>query len=207
MPACSNTLPTPERHSLFDDAQGLTSGVFLCAVGLAFLSQLGFLTGQTAGLALMISYLTGVPFGAVFFLVNIPFYWVTYKQLGRGFAIKSAFCVALMSVLAGYVGNAIQFSTLNPLVGVLAFGAITGVGLLIIIRHKGSLGGMGALAMMIQDKTGFRAGYVQQIADALIFITALFFFPVSIVAWSVFGSIILNAIIAVNHRRDRYIAT
>lgn len=196
----------PQKHSRIDDAQGLASGVFACAVGLIFLSHLGFLTGQTAGLALLLSYLFEFPFGATFFVVNLPFYWFTYLKLGWEFTIKSALCVLAMSLMVDFLKSVISFDGLSPLVGVLAFGVITGMGLLAIIRHQGSLGGMGALALVIQDMTGFKAGYVQQIADILIFGTALFFFPFEAVAWSIFGSIVLNAIIAFNHNRDRYIA-
>ncbi len=99
-----------------------------------------------------------------------------------------------------------MFQELDPLVGTLAFGTVTGVGLLAIIRHKGSLGGMSALALIIQDATGFRAGYAQQAVDVMIFAAAFFLFPAETVAWSIFGSVILNGIIAFNHRRDRYIA-
>ena len=59
---------------------------------------------------------------------------------------------------------------------------------------------------MIQDRTGFRAGYVQLIADALIFAAAAFLFPPRVVLYSLFGALVLNAVIAFNHDRDRYIA-
>ena len=197
---------TTDRHTLLEDIQGLSFGVFTCALGLVFLMHLGFLTGQTAGLALLISYISGVNFGLVFFLVNVPFYWFTYQRLGLRFTIKSALCVLAMSVMVEILPATMIFDHLDPLVGTLAFGVLTGTGLLAIIRHEGSLGGAGAMALTIQEMTGFRAGYVQQIFDVGIFGTALVFFPFEQVAWSIFGSVILNFIIAVNHRRDRYIA-
>ena len=194
-----------QKHTLLEDAQGLAFGVFACSLGMVFLTYLGFLTGQTAGLALLISYLTDYDFGTVFFLVNIPFYWFTYHRMGLRFTIKSIVCVVGMSVMMKFVSPAISFEHLDPLVGMLAFGALVGAGLLAIIRHEGSLGGVGAMAVTIQEFTGFKAGYVQQLMDFAIFGTALFFFPWQIIAWSVFGSFVLNSIIAINHRRDRYI--
>ncbi|SFO09256.1 Uncharacterised 5xTM membrane BCR, YitT family COG1284 [Cohaesibacter marisflavi] len=206
-PSADNKDPhkNSEKHSLLDDVQGLTFGVFACSLGMVFLTHLGFLTGQTAGLALLISYLTDYDFGTVFFLVNIPFYWFTYHRMGMRFTIKSVICVVGMSAMMKFVSPAISFEHLDPLVGILAFGAMVGAGLLAIIRHEGSLGGVGAMAVTIQEFTGFRAGYVQQLLDLAIFATALFFFPWPIIAWSVLGSIVLNSIIAINHRRDRYI--
>ncbi|MTI06030.1 YitT family protein [Roseibium denhamense] len=205
MPAATPVAANTQKQSALEDLQGLSFGVFTCSLGVVFLSQLGFLTGQSAGLALLLSYVLDMNFGLIFFLVNLPFYWFTYKKLGLEFTIKSALCVTAMAVTVDLLRDIIVFEALNPLVGTLAFGALAGVGILACIRHKSSLGGMTALALTIQDATGFKAGYVQQIADVLIFTAALFLFPFEIVLWSIFGSLILNFFIAVNHRRDRYI--
>ena len=61
-------------------------------------------------------------------------------------------------------------------------------------------------ALLIQDKTGFRAGHVQMAVDVVIFTIAYFLFPASVVAYSLLGAVVLNGMIAFNHRRDRYIA-
>jgi uncharacterized membrane-anchored protein YitT (DUF2179 family) len=76
-----------------------------------------------------------------------------------------------------------------------------------MFRHNGSLGGLGVIALLAQDCFGVRAGYVQLAFDSVIFAIAAMLFPLPIVLWSVMGAIILNLIIAINHRRDRYIAT
>ncbi len=49
----------PPRHSVFDDAQGLVTGVLLVALGLALLRQVGLVTGGTAGIALVLHYASG----------------------------------------------------------------------------------------------------------------------------------------------------
>ena len=65
---------TQTKHTLVEDLQGLSMGVFFCGLSVHLLTNLGLLTGQTAGLAVIISYLSGWSFGVVFFLINIPFY-------------------------------------------------------------------------------------------------------------------------------------
>ncbi|MEM8542307.1 MAG: YitT family protein, partial [Pseudomonadota bacterium] len=98
------------------------------------------------------------------------------------------------------------FETLNPIIGTLVFGVTVGLGLLACFRHKASLGGIGVLALFIQDSTGFKAGYTQFLVDAVIFAVAIFIFPASVVAYSLLGALVLNGVIAFNHRRDRYVA-
>ena len=58
------------KHSNLDDAQGLIYGASMAAFGVVILSHLGLITGQTAGLALLMSFVTGWGFGPVFFALN-----------------------------------------------------------------------------------------------------------------------------------------
>lgn len=89
----------------------------------------------------------------------------------------------------------------------MMFGAVTGLGRLAVFRHKCSLGGIGVVALMVHDRTGFRAGYAQLGADAAIFTAAWWLFEPRVVIFSVAGAVVLNGLIAFNHRRDRYIAS
>ena len=198
---------TKVSHSRLDDVQGLGLGVFLCGFGMHVLTHVGLITGQTAGIAVIISYLSGWSFGAVFFVVNLPFYALAYRRLGLEFTIKSLISVTLLSVITGLLPLGFTIQTLHPALGAVIFGATVGIGLLAMFRHNGSLGGLGVVALLIQDRYGFKAGYVQLISDAVIFAVAAFLFPLSVVGWSLLGAVVLNLVITFNHRRDRYIAT
>ncbi len=69
------------------------------------------------------------------------------------------------------------------------------------------LGGVGIVALYLQDKTGFKAGWTQLLFDLAVFALALALRDPVTVAWSFLGALILNMVIMMNHRRDRYIAT
>ncbi len=171
------------------------------------LTSAGLITGQTAGLAVIIAYLTGYSFGVVFFLINLPFYFLAYKRLGAEFTIKSLISVTMLSVVTEFLPYGFAIQSLSPALAAVIFGALVGLGLLAMFRHNGSLGGLGVVALLVQDTTGFKAGWVQLITDAVIFSVALFLFPASVVGYSLLGALVLNLIITFNHRRDRYIAT
>ncbi len=206
MPEISPPAAPPQNaHSALDDAQGLAYGSFMAALSVVILTHLGFVTGQTSGAALLISYATGWGWGPVFFIINIPFYWVGYKRFGKAFVAKSLFAVTLTSALAAFLPNYIKFSELNPALGAVMIGAFTGSALIALFRHGASLGGIGIVGLYIQDATGFRAGWVQLIFDAFIFAIALFMLDPQAVAWSFLGALVANLTIAINHRRDRYI--
>ena len=197
----------PKQHSPLEDAQGIAYGGLMAAFGIVILTHLGFVTGQTAGLAVLISYATGWSFGAVFFVINLPFYWIGWKRMGKVFVLKTFAAVGLLSVASIVLPRYVSFETLHPAVGAVLFGFVSGSALLALFRHGASLGGVGIVALYLQDKTGFRAGWTQILFDIAVFSVALLLRDVQTVAWSFLGALVTNVVIAFNHRRDRYIAT
>ena len=192
------------RHSPLEDAQAFGLGTAMCALGITMLTHLGLITGQTAGLAVLLSYVTGWSFGPIFFVLNLPFYWLGWVRLGRVFVVKSLICVTQLSVMAEAFPALIRFDRLDPVLGALLIGGVTGLGLIVIFRHGASLGGVGVLGLVIQDRTGFRAGYVQLAFDVTLFVVALTVMPPRLVLFSLAGAVVANLIIATNHRHDRY---
>lgn len=195
------------RHSLIEDSQGLAYGVTMAAVAIVLLTHLGLVTGQTAGLAVLISYATGWAFGVVFFVINIPFYYLGYRKMGLAFTVKTFVAVAALSALTLWLPGYFAFGAVNPWLGAVIFGLMSGSALLALFRHGASLGGIGILGLILQDRFGWRAGWVQLGFDALLFGVALTILEPASVAVSFLGAVVVNLVIAINHRRDRYIAT
>lgn len=201
------TAPAPSRHSPLEDTQGLMFGSFLCAASMVLLTHMGLVTGQTAGLAVLISYVTGYSFGVVFFAINLPFYWLAYRRMGTAFTLKTFASVGLLSVFSTLIPMFLSFGTVNPWLGAVLFGCMAASGLLALFRHGASLGGIGILALYIQERTGFRAGWTQLLIDFGIFFAAAFVLPPLVVLASLLGAVVVNLLLAINHRKDRYIGT
>ncbi|MCC5987190.1 MAG: YitT family protein [Pararhodobacter sp.] len=195
------------RHTAFEDAQGLAAGALMCAFGLIILTSAGLMTGQTAGLAVLISYATGWGFAPVFFVINIPFYALAFARMGLRFTFKTFAAVAALSALAAGLPAFVSFDMLHPGAAALLFGAVTGAGLLAIFRHGASLGGVGIVALLAQERLGWQAGWVQLGFDAVLFALAFALIEPGLVVWSLLGAVVVNAILGINHRRDRYIGT
>ena len=200
--------PSPDRprHTLLEDAQGIVFGTAMAALGVLFLREAGLATGQTAGMALILSYATGRDLGLVFFALNVPFYLLALLRMGRAFALKTLAAVALLSGLLAVGPDHVTLGPTHPAVAAALGGIAAGFGLLALFRHGASLGGVGVLAVWLQDAVGFRAGWTQMIIDAGVFAAALAVLDWRAVGWSVLGAALLNLVIAVNHRRDRYVA-
>lgn len=192
------------RHPLWEDALALLFGTAMVALGIAFYSHAGLLTGGTVGLAFLLKYLAGWPFGLVFFLLNLPFYGLAIWRMGWAFTLRTACAVALVSLLAELTPQWIGFAHLNPLYAAVFGGFSMGLGLLMLFRHRASLGGVNILALYLQERFGLRAGAVQMGVDAAIVLASVFVVAPDKVALSVLGAVALNTVLAVNHRADRY---
>lgn len=192
-------------HTPLEDAQALLLGTALCALGVTLLTAAGLITGQTAGLGVLLSYLTDWSFGVWFFLLNLPFYILGWLRMGPRFVVRTVIAVTLVSAFSALLPQVIGFDRLDPVAASALAGAVIGMGLIVIFRHGASLGGIGILALWVQERFGVQAGWVQLGFDALLFAVAALFLDPWLVAASLLGAVIVNLIIAVNHRRDRYV--
>lgn len=197
----------PLRHSLIEDVQGIAFGVAMAAVGMHILTFMGLVAGQTTGIAALISYASGLPFPAVYFAISVPFLWFGQRRMGTRFAIKTLISVGALSALTALLPGWLVFEAIEPAFAAPLFGAMFGIAALAVVRHGGSFGGISILWLLLQDRTGFRAGHAQLISDAVIFLVALVVLRAEVVAWSFLGAVVFNLFLAVNHRRDRYITT
>jgi uncharacterized membrane-anchored protein YitT (DUF2179 family) len=200
------SLPPAERHSLWEDALGLCVGTSLMALAVMFLKTSELITGQVAGLSLLLSYAGGWSFGAVFFALNLPFYVLAVRQMGWRFTLKTFAAVGLMSGMTEVLPGLLQLDPVHPAVSAVLFGVLAGLGLIVLFRHGATLGGVGIVALWLQDTRGIPAGNVQLGFDLGVLGIAVFLFDWQVVAISLLGAVIVNLMVTINHRRDRYVA-
>lgn len=194
-----------ERHSVLEDIQGIAAGSMLAALGVMLLSTAHLLIGGTAGLGFLLRYSMDISFGTAFFLLNLPFYWLAYKRLGLVCTVKTFAAVATTSLLTGLLPKLIVVDSIDPLVAALFGGLLLGCAMLILFRHRASLGGFGILALYLQDRFGWRAGFVQLGLDCVVLVLSFFVAGPFVILCSVIAAVTLNLTLAVNHRTDRYI--
>ncbi|EJC82443.1 hypothetical protein Rleg4DRAFT_4156 [Rhizobium leguminosarum bv. trifolii WSM2297] len=194
------------RHTAVEDVQGIFCGSLVAALGLYVLASAGLLTGSTAGVAFLLHYAFGVNFGLAFFLLNLPFFYLSWKRLGMAFTIKTFIAIGLTSVLSDVQSRFFSISSIHPAWAALLGGLLLGFGVLALYRHRASLGGVGILGIYLQERFGIRAGLVQLAIDMCVLAAAFFVTTPPIVFYSVLGAVVLNLFVAINHRSDRYIA-
>lgn len=200
-----NDVQLPQHHRFYEDMLALLLGTLLTALGLTLYAQATLTVGGVAGVALLLHYATGHGFGPIFFVVNLPFYALAIARMGWPFTLRTFAAVALVSLFARLTPMWISVDHVAPLYAAVAGGGLVGIGLLVLFRHRAGLGGVNILSTYLQDKNLMRAGYFQLIVDVLILVAALFTLPLDKVALSILGALVINLILAINHRPGRYL--
>ena len=142
--------------------------------------------GGVTGLSIVGSQLFGLPLGLLIALLNIPFVYLGYKQIGKSFAIYSVIGIVTLAVstsLMHHVPTIIQGDTL--LITVVG-GIIIGFGMGLALRNGGALDGIDMLAVLLARKLPFGT------SDLILFLNMFVFVVVS----TIFGlqGAILSAI-------------
>ncbi len=184
----------------------MLTGTLFVALGVIMFRHAGLLTGGTAGLAFVLHYATGWNFSLLFLLVNLPFYGLAWRRMGPMFTLKTFAAVGLLAAFVQWLPRWIAFDQLSTGFASVAGGLLMGAGMLMLFRHRASLGGFNVLVLYLQERFGWRAGRIQMAFDCAIVLAALSVVDAAQIVWSVLGAVVLNLTLAINHRPGRYMA-
>lgn len=198
------TVQDSRRHSSAEDALAIAEAAVLFALGVMLLKAGGLVTGSLSGLSLLISYWTGMKFGWIFSMINLPFLIFAFFVLGRGFAAKTLALCLLVPALT-LVAPQVMLVAAHPVVGAIGGAFLIGNGILIAARHGASAGGVGVVAIWMQKQGRMKAGTFQLGIDLGVLLLSAFTLPIDRFLWSALGMVVMNGVMIVWHRPDRYI--
>jgi uncharacterized membrane-anchored protein YitT (DUF2179 family) len=154
----------------------ITFGATLMAVGLEiFLVPNHVIDGGIVGISIILSYLTGWKLGLFIFILNIPFFFIGYKQIGKTFAISTLYGILVLSIATTLLHPVPAF-TVDILLASVFGGIILGIGVGIVIRYGGSLDGTEILAILANKKLPFSVGEIIMFFNIFILGSAGFVF-------------------------------
>lgn len=179
----------------------IIEGCFLVALGFFFLQSSQLLVGGTGGLAAISNNVFEITLGTWFFLINLPFFIVAYKQMGKSFTFKSVFAIALVSTLSDTLSSMIIIDTIPLWLAAFIGGGLMGIGLLLVFRHGASLGGVNILALYLEKHYGIHTGKVIFVIDMIVLTCAFQVYSANQVLYSVVASLVLTSVIGRYHKK------
>jgi len=133
--------------------------------------------GGVTGIAIILHYLFNWPVSWAVLLLNLPLFILGLRTVGRDFLIFSIAGVSVLSATLSMTTN-LPVLTHDTLLAAIYGGVLTGIGMGIIFRSRGSLGGTDILAVLFARRTSFSVGQILLAIDAAIFLgVAILFRP------------------------------
>lgn len=151
-------------------------GAVLMGIGIEeFLVPNKILDGGIVGISIILSHLTGFRLGLFIFILNIPFFFIGYKQIGKTFSLSTLLGIAVLSITTSLLHEVPSLT--DDLLLATVFGGITlGTGVGIVIRYGGSLDGTEIMAILANKKLPFSVGEFIMFFNIFIFGIAGFVF-------------------------------
>ena len=140
-----------------------------------FLLHNTILDGGVTGVSMIIGKLTGIPLSILIVVINIPFFFMGYKALGKRFLFRGLLAILLFSSLLE-VFSGIGYATDSKLLAVVFGGVLLGVGVGTVLRFGGCLDGTEIAAMLLSKKVSVSTGGIIFIINIIIYSVAGFCF-------------------------------
>ncbi|MBY6085505.1 YitT family protein [Priestia flexa] len=180
----------------------ITIGCLFVATGIQFLTASSLVIGGTAGLGIVLEQLSNISFGMLFFIINLPFYFMAITQIGLQFTIRSFISVSLMSIMSDVLVGMLPLQLPHPLLSAITAGIIIGIGLIILFRNGSSLGGINMLCVFLDKRFGVNPGKTMLITDLFIVGSATVVFGVIQVLYSLLAIFIMTGLLGRYHKRS-----
>lgn len=150
----------------------LTTGSIIAAYALeSFLIPNTILDGGVTGISIIVSKITNLPVSLLVLILNIPFVYIGYKNLGRGFLIRAVYSMVLFSVSLS-VFRYYEPLTEQMLLATVFGGILLGVGVGLVIHFGGCVDGTESVALVISKKTTLSIGQVVLVFNLVIYSVA-----------------------------------
>lgn len=171
-------------HGLLDFAL-IVLGIFSAAFGLkGFLLSSHFIDGGVTGVSMLLSSLAGWPLSILILIINLPFIALGFRQIGKGFAVKSTLAIGGLALVLAFV----KFPDVTPdkLLTAVFGGFFIGAGIGLAIRGGAVLDGTEIAALLVSKKSHLmKVGDVILFLNIVIFSTATFFLGIEPALYSI----------------------
>ncbi len=171
-------------YSAVKDIVLLTAGIFSAGFGLeSFLLPNKFIDGGATGISLLTTEITKWPLSVLLIIINIPFVFLGYKQIGKWFSIKTIFSIIGLALCITFVHYPVITSD-KLLVSVFG-GFFLGAGIGLAVRGGGVLDGTEVLAIYISRKTSASVGDIILVFNIVIFSFAAYLLSIETALYSI----------------------
>lgn len=160
-------------------------GVILASYSLdTFLIPNNILDGGVTGISIIVSKVFSIPISILVILINIPFVYIGYRNLGKRFLVRTIFSMLIFSISLDFF-ESFHEVTDEILLATVFGGVLLGIGVGLIIRLGACIDGTESVALVISKKTSLSVGQIVMIFNFFIYGIAALTFGIDRALYSV----------------------
>ncbi|MDW7739172.1 MAG: YitT family protein [Bacillota bacterium] len=162
---------------IIKDFFGILVGSVILAVGFNMFMVPNMLApGGISGLGVVLYHLFRVPVGLTVIVLNIPLFIYGYIILGPRVIFQSLLGTLLFSLALEVTAPLLPVATDDLLLAAVYGGLVTGIGVGIVFRFRGSTGGTAILSLILAKTSGISPGQAMLWGDLVVLAFAGFVF-------------------------------
>ena len=170
----------------------ITGGVLIVAAAVFFFMLPSTVSiGSGAALAMILSNFTPLPVSVITLALNVILLIIGVILVGPEFGIKTIYCAILMPVFMGMfelIFPNFQSITQDPLLDVICYILVVGVGLSILFSYNASSGGLDIVAKIMNKFLRMDIGQAMSVSGMLVALASALCYDTKIVVLSVLGT-------------------
>ena len=170
----------------------ITGGVLIVAAAVFFFMLPSTVSiGSGAALAMILSNFIPLPVSVITLALNVILLIIGVILVGPEFGIKTIYCAILMPVFMGMfelIFPNFQSITQDPLLDVICYILVVGVGLSILFSYNASSGGLDIVAKIMNKFLRMDIGQAMSISGMLVALASALCYDTKIVVLSVLGT-------------------
>ena len=178
----------------------ITVGTIITACAVFFFMMPSHVTvGSAAGLAIVLSEFLPLSVSAITMLMNVGLLIIGFLLIGPEFGAKTVYCAVLLPAVIGvleWIFPNFQSLTGDPLIDVICYILLVGVGLSQLFTANASSGGLDIVAKLMNKFLGMDLGKAMSTAGILVALSSALCYDKKTVVLSVlgtyFGGIVLD---------------
>ena len=188
----------------------ITGGTGIVAIAVYFFMLPSHVSvGSAAALAMVLSNFIPLPVSVITFLMNVVLLILGFTLIGSEFGVKTVYSTLLLPVMLGILEIVLpnfQSLTADPLLDVICYILVVGIGLAILFSRNAASGGLDIVAKIMNKFLRMDLGRAMSLSGIVVALSSALVYDKKIVVLSVLGTyfggmVVDNFIFGINIKR------